>query len=72
MSWLRCRKCMQLDITKGPHIGTKTVMRCPDCAEEGSPYATLCRKCCPTEHGTTGTDFIDFDTTKPSTERKRA
>ena len=41
-------------------VGTSTLMRCKDCAEKlhvsepplTSGYATMCRDCCPTGHGT--------------------
>lgn len=55
---ITCAKCGIKDQTRRAAdnsliIGTDAKMRCPDC---GNPHATLCRKCCPTEHGTWPTD----------------
>lgn len=49
--WRRCAKCGTYDktrldnTTKIMTVGTLVTMVCPDCTD-------LCRKCCPTEHGT--------------------
>lgn len=50
MKYLKCKKCGVIDKNKPGHIGTSTSMRCPDCAGPDGK-ATLCRKCCPSEHG---------------------
>jgi len=51
--WLICLKCGTVDVSKYAHAGTQTSMRCEDCSTEQSVgHATLCRRCCPTEHGT--------------------
>jgi len=52
--WLKCTKCGKVDNTEMLvvlHVGTKTTMRCEDCAGPDG-RATLCRTCCPTGHGT--------------------
>lgn len=58
--YLRCIKC-GLDATPQKvtingrvenEVGTSTMMRCPDCKVNNDPYATMCRMCCPTSHGT--------------------
>ena len=57
MAWVRCQKCGKLDKsdkTKMPHVvGTKTIMVCPDCADDNGK-ASFCRDCCPTGHATRG------------------
>jgi hypothetical protein len=55
---ITCQKCGIVDQTRkdaegNTIIGTDKTMRCSDC---GNPHATLCRKCCPTEHGTRPTN----------------
>jgi hypothetical protein len=59
--YLRCSKC-GCDATPRKwnpakpeieaEVGTSTMMRCGDCNTDGSPYACMCRDCCPTGHGT--------------------
>jgi hypothetical protein len=61
-TWLVCRTCGKTDITVPGHIGTKTTMRCPDCVHPDQtavdkngqiiPWASQCRDCCVTGHGT--------------------
>lgn len=66
--YIRCSKCGHSDLPVKPlikegrivreyNVGTSTLMRCADCSADGStsgsnPYATMCRACCPTGHGT--------------------
>ncbi len=54
--WLKCERCGAID-TDTYSVGTSVEMLCRDCSDpspgEGG-YATLCRKCCPTGHGTHG------------------
>lgn len=52
--WLVCSKCGTKDKTdKSSHYtGTYTTMRCPDCCVIPQTHATLCRACCPSNHGT--------------------
>jgi len=50
MHYLKCGKCGCVDRTKARHVGTSIKMRCKDCAGVDGK-ATLCRNCCPTEHG---------------------
>lgn len=48
----KCKKVDQNNLLSTPFsIGTSVKMKCPDCCDE-SGFAQLCRKCCPTEHGT--------------------
>ncbi len=57
--WLKCERCGAVD-TDTYHAGTAVEMLCRDCADpcrtasSVTGYATLCRKCCPTGHGTHG------------------
>jgi hypothetical protein len=59
-TWLICAKCGETDktdTTQTPHyIGTKTSMKCRACTQDlpgnTKGFAMLCRKCCPTGHGT--------------------
>ena len=52
---LTCSKCGHVDQNDDSviphHCGTSVRMRCVDCAGVYGK-ATLCRKCCPSEHGT--------------------
>lgn len=64
--YIRCAKCGKADLPTKAEPGTAFTMRCPDCCERialtpgelargvklNSPYATMCRECCPTAHGT--------------------
>jgi predicted nucleic-acid-binding Zn-ribbon protein len=65
--YLRCSKCgcdavpTKAVITNGKleklaEVGTSTLMRCHDCAspddQSSKQYATMCRQCCPSNHGT--------------------
>lgn len=56
LTFVKCSKCGATDKpAKHPHnTGTATIMRCEDCATPESPYATMCRNCCITGHGTHG------------------
>ena len=56
-----CTKCGRKDVSFFDerlvpaqwHIGTSKKMRCKDCCNDDSNgKATMCRYCCPTEHGT--------------------
>jgi hypothetical protein len=54
---ITCQRCGVVDQTRKDAegnwtIGTNNTMRCEDCAGLDGK-ATLCRHCCPTEHGTT-------------------
>lgn len=51
--WLRCKKCGITDNSSAilGHVGTSKNMKCPDCADS-TGFATMCRNCCPTQHGT--------------------
>ncbi len=53
--YVRCKKCGIVDTGK---TGTSITMICKDCNQGklnkyGRPLAELCRKCCPSHHGTT-------------------
>jgi hypothetical protein len=61
--YLKCAKCGVVDSSTTKHqrihgmpdhVGTDVRMRCRDCADSasGSQHATMCRNCCPTQHGT--------------------
>ena len=61
--YVKCTKCATLDISRPGHVGTKDSMRCIDCGGvssteyQGRPlgnFASSCRNCCPTGHGTRG------------------
>lgn len=45
-----CTKCGIKDYNKPGHVGTSKRMHCVDCAGSDGK-ATLCRNCCPTNHG---------------------
>lgn len=50
--FLRCSKCGDSAFPTKTEVGTSTLMRCADCCAPTSPYATMCRLCCPTSHRT--------------------
>jgi len=58
--WVKCVGCGTTDRTDDRHTGTAIEMLCVDCgaAHGGRKYATMCRKCCPTGHGTHG-DMVE-------------
>lgn len=55
-SWRICGKCGKVDRSwenqEAFYVGTSTKMKCPDCGDEETGFAQLCRNCCPTGHGT--------------------
>jgi predicted RNA-binding Zn-ribbon protein involved in translation (DUF1610 family) len=56
-AYVVCSHCGLVDSGKS---GTSASMICPDCGDARSGKATMCRSCCPTEHGCTWEeDFTD-------------
>lgn len=51
-AWVVCIACGKKDATRPGHVGTRRVMRCPDCANPYTGTAEKCRDCCPTGHRT--------------------